>query len=252
MTDAGAPLMCAMASSKSDSTASDVPSAADQAQKIQQQAPAKVEWLQSVELGYEQKVAASGLNPSVCFHCGNSDKPLSKCATCRVASYCSRDCQMADWKASGGGHKSSCDAYKMVGIELQLPKDDDKRTTKESDSRLAELSLPRPPPSHVWQGEKETRSVLLHYLTLGEYDQELCRDDFELTVVRSQLQKAVNTYDEKKSVVVLMRFVCGHVSVGIAPLVPDYGICKSLAKDYFGEDSSSSGNAALQLNLDDI
>jgi hypothetical protein len=170
----------------------------------------------------------------------------------------------------------------MVGIELQLLKDDDKKTTKEvavlgrirfyacsfavskslrlgrgflfvqSDSRLAELSLPRPPPSHVWQGENQTRSVLLHYLTLGEYDQELCRDDFELTVVRSQLQKAVNSYDEKKSVVLLMRFACGHISVGIAPLVPDYGICKSLAKDYFGEDSNSSGNAALQLNLDDI
>jgi hypothetical protein len=104
----GTPFMSAMASSKSDSTASDVPSAADQAQKIQQQAPAKVEWLQSVELGYEQKVA-SGLNPSVCFHCGNSDKKLSKCAKCGVASYCSRDCQTTDWKASGGGHKNSCD-----------------------------------------------------------------------------------------------------------------------------------------------
>jgi hypothetical protein len=43
-------------------------------------------------------------------------------------------------------------------------------------------------------------------------------------------------------------FRCGHVALGIAELVPDYGICKSLGKDYYGD--STAG--AIQLNIDDM
>lgn len=92
------------------------------------------------------------------------------------------------------------------------------------------------------------RSVLLHYLTMGEFDSEVCRDDFELAAVRTPLRKAVEEYTEQTSLVLLTRFRCGHMALGVAQLVPDYGICKSLGKDYF----SANTSAALQLNLDDI
>jgi hypothetical protein len=117
----------------------------------------------------------------------------------------------------------------------------------QSSNTLAELSLPLPIASNGRPMDK-TRSVLLHYLTMGEYDSEVCRDDFELTEVRTKLKEAVEAYDTQSRLVVLMRFRCGHVALGIAPLVPDYGICKSLGQSYYAE----SGSGALQLNLDDI
>eukprot|EP00877_Chromochloris_zofingiensis_P002270 jgi/Chrzof1/12043/Cz06g19070.t1 len=42
-----------------------------------------------------------------CWHCGmrqEGPEPLSKCSVCRVARYCSRECQVAHWKA----HKKEC------------------------------------------------------------------------------------------------------------------------------------------------
>ena len=46
-----------------------------------------------------------------------------------------------------------------------------------------------------------------------------------------------------------MRFRCGHVAVGLAPLVPDFKLCQVLGKEYYGEGQGSGG---LQLNLDDV
>jgi hypothetical protein len=39
-----------------------------------------------------------------CAHCGNVENPYT-CALCKVACYCSKDCQRKDWKA---GHKKVC------------------------------------------------------------------------------------------------------------------------------------------------
>lgn len=116
----------------------------------------------------------------------------------------------------------------------------------QSDCTVAEVSLMVPKNA---QGHTiPLRSVLVHFLTLGEYESEVCRDDFELTEVRSTLQDAIDSYDEKSKVVILMRFRCGHVSLGVAELVPEYNICESLGRDYYKD--STAG--ALQLNLDQI
>lgn len=117
----------------------------------------------------------------------------------------------------------------------------------QSDSTLAELSLPIPIGSDG-QPMAKTRSVLLHYLTVGEYDSEVCRDDFELAAVRDLLRKAVDDYDERASLVVLMRFRCGHVALGTVPLVPDYGIAQSLGQSYY----ANTGPGPIQLNIDDV
>ena len=45
-----------------------------------------------------------------CFNCG--DKSASKvCIKCHVAVYCSRDCQIADWKRGLSSHKELCKIY---------------------------------------------------------------------------------------------------------------------------------------------
>lgn len=118
----------------------------------------------------------------------------------------------------------------------------------QSDASLAVLSLPVPILSNGRRCPAQ-RSILLHWLTMKEYDSEVCMDDFELAGARKELKVAVETYDEKVEVPVLMRFRCGHVAVGIAPLVPDFKLCGILGKDMFG---SSQGKGALQLNIDDM
>ena len=40
-----------------------------------------------------------------CARCGAQDRPLSQCAKCHQRQYCSRDCQVFDWKH---GHKQAC------------------------------------------------------------------------------------------------------------------------------------------------
>jgi MYND finger len=90
------------------------------------------------------------------------------------------------------------------------------------------------------------RNCTVHYITIGEYDQEVCRNDFEMVTIQQELHLAVKEqYDPMKQVVVLMRFRCGHVALGIAPLVPDYALCQRLGRDY------NYSNNVLQLNLDE-
>lgn len=39
-----------------------------------------------------------------CWHCGKQEWRMKHCSTCRLATYCSRDCQEADWR----DHKPTC------------------------------------------------------------------------------------------------------------------------------------------------
>lgn len=127
-------------------------------------------------------------------------------------------------------------------------------TTKErgflfiqSDSSLAEMSLPIPVLANGRIMSKQ-RSVLIHYLTIAEYDADLCRDDFEMALVRNELVDSVSSYNEKTELALLMRFRCGHIAVGITKLIPDYLLCQSLGREYFKDDTSG----AVQLNIDDV
>lgn len=117
---------------------------------------------------------------------------------------------------------------------------------KHSSSGRGLLSLPSPVLSNGRKYPRQ-RSVLLHWLTMKEFDSEVCMDDFELAAVRKELNSVVDTYDEKVEVPVLMRFRCGHVAVGVAPLVPDLKLCKMLGKEYYADTSG-----AVQLNIDDM
>ena len=237
-----------------------------------------MEWLQTVELGYavtEPETMHSNPNNDggmSCFHCGARHAKLLRCGKCQVATYCQRECQIQDWKK--GQHKSACSSYKRVGPNMVLtcleakqeacselftklrfyvcPYAVHKSSTLgrgflfiQSDLTLATMSLAIPKDSH---GQTtRNRAVLVHFLTMGEFDAEVCREDFEMATVRSELRNAVEGYEEEQDVVVLFRFRCGFMCLGKSKLIPDYAICKKLGVDYFAENTSAS----LQLNIDD-
>jgi hypothetical protein len=119
----------------------------------------------------------------------------------------------------------------------------------QSDSSLAVMSLPVPILSsgHAYP---HCRSVILHYLTVNEFITEVCnRHDFELTCLTNELRDAVETYNEMIELVILMRFRCGHVALGIVSLVPDYNLCLVLGKEYYG---AGEIGQPVQLNIDDM
>ena len=231
--------------------------------------------MQSLELGYATDLQADNNDDEggmICFQCGSRHSKLLRCAKCQVATYCQRECQVQDWKK--GKHKAACASYKRVGPNMTLSTTEVKRQAcndlfgrirfyicpyavfkssslgrgflfVQSNLSLATMSLLIPKDSYG--RPTRNRSVLVHFLTVGEYDSEVCRDDFEMATVRSDLVQAVEEYDEEKEVVLLFRFRCGHMSLGKSVLVPDYGVCKKLGMDYFAENDSAS----LQLNIDD-
>lgn len=235
-----------------------------------------IAWVKTLELSYSAPTTTTTATPefvAVCFHCGRTTQQLLKCGKCKVACYCQKECQVTNWK---NHHKSECELYARVGVNMHILLPENQRDARneifgrirfyacpyaihkqlalgrgflfvQSDRTLALMSLPRPIDccGHPVTG---VRFVVVHYLTLGEYDQEVCRDDFEMTEMRTELQQAVADYDEETEVVILMRFRCGHVALGTAPLVPAYNLCKQLGRDYFAETNAG----ALQLNLDDV
>ncbi|KAL3921792.1 MAG: hypothetical protein SGILL_002561 [Bacillariaceae sp.] len=234
--------------------------------------PTVVEWMQEIELGYN----APAPLPKVCFGCGKEtsaapNTKLSKCAKCSVAAYCSKECQVSDWKS--GKHRLACPSYARAAT---TPISEDVRKAirndlysrirfyacpyavfrtrdlgrgflfLQSDKTLQDMSVYIP---KDFSGRNTgTRSILIHFLTLGEFDTELSKEDFELSLVRTKLKEAIEQYDEEKEMVLLCKFRCGHMALGKAVLVPDFKICQKLGHDYYANNPSG----ALQLNLDDM
>lgn len=236
--------------------------------------PQPVRWVQTFELGYDEPEAPPSLT---CFGgCGQQQEPenanvkFAKCSKCHVAAYCSRDCQVRDWK--NGGHKMSCPSYaRLATIHEDATKEQVRNQVFsrirfyacpyavhkaselgngflfiQSDTTLKDLSITIP--KDPYGRAMPVRSIMMHYLTLGEFDAEVCRDDFEMAAARTKLQEISKDYDEQSEVVILMRLRCGHVAVGKATLVPDYLICKKLGQDYYADNAAG----AIQLTLDDL
>ena len=69
------------------------------------------EWLRSIE----KKYTAS--NEDACFTCDRKERvggqTLLRCGRCKVASYCSKECQVKDWME--GGHKRICRTLVVKG-----------------------------------------------------------------------------------------------------------------------------------------
>jgi hypothetical protein len=233
-----------------------------------------IRWVKAIDLNYESIQLSPSLAP-VCFSCGRAsdpEHPLSKCAKCKVAGYCQKSCQVSDWKR--GGHKVACASYDRVGREMLFRSTTDQDSALgeifarvrfyacpyavykavelgrgflfvQSDHTLAMMSLGTPKDSSG-RAPLHPRSLLLHYLTMAEYDQEVTREDFEMAMLRTDLQATLENYNMEEEVVLLMRFRCGRVSLGVAPLATDYGTCLQLGRQYYENIKADS----LHLNLD--
>lgn len=59
--------------------------------------------LQQLQPGRQGTNRTSATSP--CARCGHATAQLQACGSCKLVSYCSRDCQVKDWKA---GHKAVC------------------------------------------------------------------------------------------------------------------------------------------------
>ena len=72
--------------------------------------------------------------PRLCFHC-QKPSPAAGCGKCKVAGYCGRECQTADWgakKGAFGGHKQHCQMYGALGKLQQLDEPAHRRATLEA------------------------------------------------------------------------------------------------------------------------
>lgn len=54
-----------------------------------------------------------------CFGCGVKSDVLSRCANCKLAKYCSKECQTKAWKA---GHKNLCKQSEVLLRLTVLPR----------------------------------------------------------------------------------------------------------------------------------
>ena len=81
-------------------------------------------------------------------------------------------------------------------------------------------------------GRPLNRLVVLEYLSVPEWKEHVCKDDFELAAIRPNLERAVAEYDPLSQIVVLVATRCGFVGVVVAPLVPDRAISAALGAQY--------------------
>ena len=58
----------------------------------------------------DMKNARQAPIPGRCWYCNSEDLrvELKKCSQCKMSQYCSKECQVADWKR---GHKKECEGF---------------------------------------------------------------------------------------------------------------------------------------------
>lgn len=219
---------------------------------------------------------ARRIAPPLCFACG-AEGAKSACAKCVVARYCTRECQVADWKAR---HKQGCAAFKTLGVAQKFADAvsagsatdalvgkmrlyafpfaiQSLRTAGrgfvflQSDTSLDVLSLPTgsPPIDCAGRPLVQARCVLMHYVTLEEFDTEISQALPALLPARRALVEAIDKYDDTGEAVLLVHFGPSpdnsFTGVAIAPLAPDVAVCRAMGAEYAGKD-------ALQIDLDDL
>lgn len=63
-------------------------------------------------------IPTASSNATTCASCLRTDVPVTACAGCRAASYCSKPCQRAGWR---GVHRGECPALRNVPAGRALP-----------------------------------------------------------------------------------------------------------------------------------
>ena len=206
-----------------------------------------------------------------CFTCARP-APESKCAKCQVALYCSRKCQVADWKM----HKLICDQFKLVAnmqsCECRRQLAENLLTSMrlhlsifathhadlrgrgfllvESAETFSRLVLPQAGQGIIrdvnGHGLPEHRQVVVHFLTANEWNStpELSGDE-RTRYLCADIASAASALDPEAECLVLLRMKTSSALVSM-PLVPDANICRRLAEHY------AANKDALQIDLDDF
>ena len=186
---------------------------------------------------------------------------MKRCTKCHVP-YCSREHQIADWKA---GHKFEC---ALVAGARGTPATGDSDATSSSataieilTSKMVEIRLyvipfvvckrdcmgsrgfvyVRSPNATLdtlaLRNERgDDRDVVVEYFLVEEFDALALENQFELVSLRPALVKTVDEEEakpaRKRDVVVLLLLSDGYAAVFTYPVVPDEGIARSLGLQY--------------------
>ena len=248
----------------------------DKMSELEREAP-NLRWLYESPLPRTERQA----RPLQCLYC-HTAKPAVACARCKVAPYCDKTCQTADWRA---GHKRSCARYQLLGRAMRVPDADAHRMLMtellrsvrmhlspfaiaaelsaaetrpapdgrrfvfvQSESTLAELSLPTA--RDTCGAELSVRrTVLLQHVTLPEFE-KLTQEESGLRLLTPTLGPLESAFGARRAgakpddALVLLCFADGYHALASVPLVPDRRVCLVPARDYMGKE-------ALNLHLDD-
>ncbi|GMH62996.1 hypothetical protein TrST_g9910 [Triparma strigata] len=219
------------------------------------------------------------LPPPLCYTCFKPSPPL-QCSRCKVASYCSKPCQLKDWKCKlgSGYHKLNCSQMKLLTRSGTFPSELHRRTAVESGllkkvkmylcpfavhhhslkgpgfvflqspNTLVQLSMPGNGLRDCLGGTRpermESRQVLMTYLPLKDFH-TLTTDDFEMSQIQPSLTSTCSSIDPSTEIVILIRVRCGFVGVCKMKIVLGYAVCMKLGEDYEGKEQ-------IQLNIDDL
>ena len=230
-----------------------------------------VEWLLSLDLEHEQKSTLSEA-PPCCSNkqCAQKNGPQpgsGNCSRCGGAWYCSRGCQVQNWKL----HKIICSRTKSF-VEGNWEKDDQAQKatvvrllrkirlyalpfacahetvgpgllllqTSNSFNDFALLEATVNPRSK----QKFERAVLLNFFSLGDFKDSVVKDNSELVSVAAALELALDDLNHDSHVLAMCKFRGGRIELLKMPWVPDRSVCRALASDYLGKE-------CIQLNLED-
>jgi len=211
----------------------------------------------------KKKKKSSKKKQTVCRACGKQEekKRFSKCGKCGTP-YCSRECQVRDWKAV---HKLNCAQYCvlrkpggensishrdvlehwMTRLRMYIGPFEIAKRRKHghgfvyltSSNTLEQLWLKK---NVDTDGRPYKRGFEVRHLTLAEF-RAMVRKNFELALVQKKLFERVNATkdDDTKGMIVVALLRDGTFVLFEAPFSPDYEICKKL----------SSGDDAVRCDV---
>jgi len=131
------------------------------------------------------QMSMGALNPDMlshqeCHNCRKLVKDPKKCSLCKVALYCSKECQVAAWKS---GHKRECQQAKT---DRKTKKKEQKQAAKAEDIRLPPLDATLDPPK-LWahadklaRKKRNTQEAVFYYLVALFMDFSLDARDKQL------------------------------------------------------------------------
>ncbi len=186
-------------------------------------------------------------------------KKFSICSKCGVSAYCSRDCQVLDWKR---GHKKNCTQYAAI------------RTGKRIDHRLVLEKLIRKShmylnpfyiakrkgkgPGFLYLNSKNTleqlyltvpvdmdgnpfvRSAICRFVTKNDF-RSMVKQNFELAVIQKKLFDCNMNSKETVPIVIMLR--CGVYVVLEITYFPSFVVCERMSGHHDKDEK-------LQFSLD--